>query len=103
MSAIGKFSIGLAAVATAAMMFASAADAQELNKRKWAPPENQAKINRVMPKSRVQMQPGMTSTGTQIKRQCGNVGVGNVKTQKGQKAPREVITVVRGDVMQVCR
>lgn len=87
----------------AAVMLAGAADAQQINKRKWAPPSDQAKINRVMPKSRVQMQPGMTSTGSQVKRQCGNVGVGNVQTKKGQKAPREVITVVRGDVMQICR
>lgn len=95
--------MGLLAASFAAMVAFSTADAQELNKRRWADPEDQSKINRVMPKSRVQQKKGMTSTGSQIKRQCGNTSIGNVQTQKGQKGPREVITVVRGDVMQICR
>jgi len=32
---------------------------------------------------------------------CGNQAVGNVVVEKGAKAPREVITVVRGDVVNV--
>lgn len=89
----------------AATVIASAAgQAQEINKRAWADPGEQAKINRVMPQSRLQQKKdGLTSTGTQLRRECGDVGVGNVQTEKGQKAPKDVITVVRGDVIQVCK
>ena len=101
-----KSLVAMIGCVAAITLLATAGEAQQINKRKWADPGDQSKINRVMPKSRVlatQNKQGITSSGSQLKRQCGNVGVGNVQTKKGQRAPREVITVVRGDVMQVCK
>ena len=101
-----KSLVAMVACAATIALFSSAGEAQQINKRAWADPGDQSKINRVMPKSRVlanKNKKGITSSGSKLTRQCGNVGVGNVQTKKGQRAPREVITVVRGDVMQVCK
>ncbi len=81
-----------------------ATQAQEINKRRWPDPGEQAKINRVMPQSRVQQgNKNITSTGSQLNAECGDINIGNVETKRGQRAPREVITIVRGDVLKVCK
>ena len=80
-----------------------AANAQQINKRKWPGPGEQAKINRVLPQSRVQSGDGITSSSGITRQGCGDIGIGNVTTKRGQRGPREVITVVRGDVVKICR
>lgn len=86
----------------ACLIAAGAANAQQINERKDADPGSKAKINRAMPQSRVQQGGNVQSFGGQASRSC-NVNVGNVALEKGQKAPREVITVIRGDVVNTCR
>ncbi|MDX1733529.1 MAG: hypothetical protein R3228_04150 [Halioglobus sp.] len=34
---------------------------------------------------------------------CGSIDIGNVQNERGARAPREVITVVRGDVINTGR
>ena len=86
----------------AAVLVMGSAGAQQINERKDADPGSKAKINRAMPQSRVQSNGNVQSFGGQASRSC-NVNVGNVELEKGQKAPREVITVIRGDVVNTCR
>jgi hypothetical protein len=89
-------------LAVALLMAGGAATGQQINDRKGADPGAKAKIGRAMPQSRVQQGDTVQSYGGQSSRSC-NVNVGNVKTEKGEKAPREVITVIRGDVVNTCR
>jgi hypothetical protein len=78
--------------------------AQQLNKRKHASPGQQAKINRALPQSRVNNNgKGVNSTrGGGAQRSC-DLNVANTNIEKGQRAPREVVNVIRGDVIKVCR
>lgn len=101
MSARSILSAILAAVLTSVLVI-GAAGAQQINERKGADPGSKAKINRAMPQSRVQQGDNVQAFEGQASREC-NVNVGNVKLEKGQKAPREVITVIRGDVVNTCR
>lgn len=82
----------------------SMASAAEFNQRQHADPGSQSKINRAMPQSRMNTNGGNLDTqpGQNVNRNC-NSSVGAVKIEKGAKAPREVTTVVRGDVINVCR
>ena len=34
---------------------------------------------------------------------CGSIDIGNVRNQRGARAPREIVTVVRGDVINTGR
>ncbi len=86
----------------AAVLVMGTASAQQINERKDADPGSKAKINRAMPQSRVQSNGNVQAFEGQASRSC-NVNVGNVELEKGQKAPREVITVIRGDVVNTCR
>lgn len=78
------------------------ASAQEINKRNRADPGAQSTINRAIPQSRA------TATGIEqeqrrkARRSC-NQNIANVNSQAGARAPRQVITVIRGDVINVCR
>ncbi|MBF0155412.1 MAG: hypothetical protein HQL64_16885 [Magnetococcales bacterium] len=80
------------------------ASAAEFNQRSHADPGSDAKINRAMPQSRMNTNGGNleAAPGQNVKRSC-NSSVGAVKVEKGARAPREVTTVVRGDVINVCR
>lgn len=76
---------------------------QQLNKRKQLDSASQARINRAMASSRQQEGGDIEKKPKDhITRDC-NQNVAGVKVQKGQRAPREVTTVVRGDVISLCR
>lgn len=92
-----------AVIALAAALSVGVADAQQLNKRKHADPASQAKINRAMPQSRMEQGGELdVSSRSKVSRNC-NLNVGNVQVEKGARAPREVNTVIRGDVINLCR
>lgn len=77
--------------------------AKEYNKRKHADPGSQSKINRAMPQSRVKQGGDVEyQPGANVKRSC-NTNIGNIKVARGARAPRSVTTVVRGDVITLCR
>jgi hypothetical protein len=84
-------------------MGGSVGQAKEYNKRKHADPGSSAKINRAMPQSRVKKGGKIEYVpGANVKRSC-NTNIGNVKIARGARAPRSVTTVVRGDVITICK
>jgi hypothetical protein len=74
--------------------------AAEINKREGLDPSAQAKVDQALAQSYM-TQGKFQSLGSQS--DCGSVQVGNVTPRPGQLAPREVITVVRGDVINVAK
>ncbi len=85
--------------AIASLPPAGAALAKEYNQPKRLPSEAQAKVNAVLAGAN---RAGSTIGTLADGRNCdSNVGVGNVVLRPGQQAPREVITVVTGDVINV--
>ena len=88
------FGIGLA------LSFAGGADAKELNQRNHLEPRFNAKIQREIAKNwrrQGELQNQDFTSGQQ--NGCGSQSVGNVFVPKGSRAPREVITVITGDVI----
>jgi len=74
--------------------------AAEINQRQNLDPGANAKVQRHIAKAWAQ-DGGQDTATTGPDEQCGNQGVGNVVVPRGTQSPREVITVVRGDVINV--
>lgn len=74
--------------------------AAEINKREGLDPNAQAKVNSALAQSYM-TQGKFQSLGNQS--DCGSVQIGNVTQRPGQRAPRDVITVVKGDVVNVAK
>jgi len=74
--------------------------AAEINKREGLDPNAQAKLNSALAQAH-RTQGQFQSLGSQS--DCGSVQIGNVTPRPGQPAPREVITVVKGDVVNVAK
>ncbi len=75
--------------------------AAEINQRQNLDPGVNAKVQRHIAKAWAQDGGGQDTASTGPDDQCGNQGVGNVVVPRGTQSPREVITVVRGDVINV--
>lgn len=75
--------------------------AQELNQRQDVDPRAGAKLMRMQAESMRQNNPQQKQPLTQPT-QCG-ANAGNVIVQKGAQAPREVNTMIKGDVISVCK
>lgn len=95
------------AVITAAIGWADVASAKDINHREFLPPGARAKVNTFMAQSwrqRAEGNEAMRSRRSDTVT-CGSQQVGNVKVQPGQRAPREVITAIQGDVINLanCR
>jgi hypothetical protein len=76
------------------------ASAKELNQRTHLEPRFNAKIQREIAKNwrrQGELQNQDFTSGQQ--NGCGSQSVGNVFVPKGSRAPREVITVITGDVI----
>lgn len=78
------------------------ANAQQLNDRKYVPPSSAATINKVIA--------GQGSVGADIvdpsllnKGKDCVASVGSTTSQAGRSAPRQVVTVVKGDVINICK
>lgn len=97
MAASVAFGLGLA------LSFAGgvgSAGAKELNQRTHLEPRFNAKIQREIAKNwrrQGELQNQDFTSGQQ--NGCGSQSVGNVFVPKGSRAPREVITVITGDVI----
>lgn len=91
---------GLAFGAGLALSFAGGAGAKELNQRDHLEPRFNAKIQKEIAKNwrrQGELQNQDFTSGQQ--NGCGSQSVGNVFVPKGSRAPREVITVITGDVI----
>ena len=101
---MARLSCLLAAVLMCSL--AAAAGAQDLNKRTDAPPGAKATMGRLVTKAGVIA----ADQGTGLVRQdivntdCEPVRIGNVDDKQGDGLrPRENVTVVRGNVVNLCR
>lgn len=78
------------------------AHGQQLNDRKYVPPDSAATINKIIASQGSLgadlVDPALVNTG----KDC-TVQAGNVKIQSGQTAPEKVTTVIKGDVINVCK
>jgi len=83
-----------------ALNFAAGAGAKELNQRDHLEPRFNAKIQKEIAKNwrrQGELQNQDFTSGQQ--NGCGSQSVGNVFVPRGSRAPREVITVITGDVI----
>ncbi|MCR9255840.1 MAG: hypothetical protein NXI16_07050 [Alphaproteobacteria bacterium] len=80
---------------------ATVAEAQQINQRSMVKPKDKAKIGRSMSSSRAKATGAVRSQPGLVTRDC-NTNVGNVEVEEGQRAPREVTTIIRGDVISLC-
>jgi hypothetical protein len=83
-----------------ALSFADGAGAKELNQRDHLEPRFNAKIQKEIAKNwrrQGELQNQDFTSGQQ--NGCGSQSVGNVFVPRGSRAPREVITVITGDVI----
>ena len=95
------------AIGTCAVLLlgAGASFAQELNTSELPPAGAQTSINKARARGNLMGQGGSAGVGFG---DCptdgqGNVSVGNVRVPPGTRAPREVITVITGDVSNVSK
>ena len=88
-------------IALALALGASASVAKEYNKRQHLAPEQRAKVDRVIAKSRSQ---GAGQQGDVSNVGCGKLEIGNVEPGRGdRKAARDNIVVITGDVINVAQ
>jgi hypothetical protein len=82
------------------LSFAGGAGAKELNQRDHLEPRFNTKIQKEIARNwrRQGELQNQEFTGGQ-QNGCGSQSVGNVVVPRGARAPREVITVIRGDVI----
>ena len=95
---------GAVSCAVLLAVFAVDVGAQELNKRKGPAPGDQATVNRVMSKSRVQSE-GINNSDGELNRDCGDIDIGNIQStgRGGRRTGNQTnITVVRGPVISAC-
>lgn len=75
---------------------------QELNDRKYVPPDAAATINKIIAGQGSMgadlVDPALVNTG----KDC-TVKAGTVNLQPGQTAPKKVTTVIKGDIINVCK
>lgn len=75
---------------------------QQLNERKYVPPDSAATINKIIAGQGSMgadlVDPALVNTG----KDC-TVEAGTVKLQPGQTAPQKVTTVIKGDIINVCK
>lgn len=75
---------------------------QQLNDRKYVPPDSAATINKIIAAQGSMgadlVDPALVNQG----KDC-TVQAGTVKLQAGQTAPQKVTTVIKGDVINVCK
>ncbi|MCB1780538.1 MAG: hypothetical protein KDJ34_10715 [Candidatus Competibacteraceae bacterium] len=76
--------------------------AQQLNERKYVPPDSAATINKIIA-SQGSMGADLVDPALINKGKDCTVKVGSVNLQPGETAPKEVVTVVKGDVINVCK
>lgn len=93
------------AFAAAGLVFASSAQAGEIHTRFRADPYENAKVNRYVAEAYRVSSPGSEyNYKKDIKVQQGcQMNLGNVQTAPGQKAPKEVHTVIKGNIINFCR
>ncbi|MBF0354418.1 MAG: hypothetical protein HQL43_04175 [Alphaproteobacteria bacterium] len=96
-SIIRSFLIGLGAFAVSSTSFA-----QELNQRQDIDSRTGAKIMRMQAETMRQGNQNNTQKPLTKPAECG-VNVGNVTTTQGGNTPKEVTTVITGDVISVCK
>ncbi len=95
-----RFLIGILAVASFTLATTPWV-AAEINQRQNLDPGTNAKVQRHLARAWAQDGGGQDSATARPDEPCGNQGVGNVVVPRGTQSPREVITVVRGDVINV--
>jgi hypothetical protein len=100
MSPTRSLSLHGLAWAIALWPLAGSALAKEYNQPKRLPSSAQAKVNSVLA-GVARVDPNNAAALNTTAGCDSNVGVGNVQLRPGQQAPREVITVVTGDVINV--
>lgn len=75
---------------------------QQLNERKYVPPDSAATINKIIASQGSMgsdfIDPALVNQGNDC-----SVEIGSVNLQPAQKAPKEVVTVIKGDVINVCK
>ena len=87
-------------------LLAGTAGAQDLNQRTDAPPGSKATIGRLMTKTQLMAaEQGKTLVREDIvNTDCGPVRIGNVDDeQRDGLRPRENVTLVQGNVVNLCR
>jgi hypothetical protein len=92
-------------VAVSCVTLSAAAHAGEIITRYRADPYENAKVQRYLAEAYRVSTPGSEyNYKKDIKVQQGcQMNMGNVTTQPGQQAPREVHTVVKGNIINFCR
>ena len=94
------------AISAVMCLLAGAAGAQDLNKRTDAPPGSKATIGRLVTKSRVMAAEQGKDLAKEdiVNTECEPVRIGNVDDERGDGLrPRENVTVVHGNVVNLCR
>lgn len=93
---------GLSVLGCVLALTCLSAHAKEYNKPKNLPADGQATVNSAL--AETYRLGGLGKDGrfsSTVNTGCGNVNVGNVTLAPGQQAPREVNTVVLGNVINV--
>jgi len=89
----------------ASLILCSAANAGEIHQRARADPYESAKVSRYVAEAYRVAKPGSEynyKKDIKVSEGC-QMSLGTVQTQPGQQAPREVHTVVKGNVINFCR
>lgn len=99
-------------------IFGGAADAQQVGKRKYAPPAAESKVARLVTKADLQSNKSkgggsLKSEQLSVTKNCGNVQIGGTESATEQAKPKslvgkntlreENVTVVRGSAVNICR
>jgi hypothetical protein len=113
--ALKRRRLALLPAVAAAMLFAQAAPAQQLNPRKGAPPSSESKKSRLVARAELQAQEdgsSLKSDDLTVTRSCGNVQIGGASATAGKPDKtlvgsqpglhQENSTVVR-NVVNICR
>lgn len=95
----------LLTLAASALLLSASVGAGEIHQRIRADPYENAKVNRYVAEAYRVAKPGSEynyKKDIKVNEGC-QMNLGNVETGPGQKAPKEVHTVVKGNVINFCR
>ena len=95
----------VAVTAVVVLWSAGMVHAGDIVSRNRADPVSNAKINRFVAEAYRQTDNSNfnINKGIQVDQSCGAQNLGNVTVGPGQKTPDEVITVIKGTVVNVCK
>ena len=94
----------LVALSVAILWSAATAHAGDIITRDRADPITNAKVNRYLAEAYRQTDVGKAPPkGIQVDQSCGAQNLGNVTVGPGQQTPNDVVTVIKGTIVNFCK